>query len=365
MIRIRCSNLARVMACSGSIAFDLPKEESGEPAREGTAAGEWMQFTIEGKTPGTHASNGYAFDADMDFYTRPLALEILAVSRGTVKCEQPIDWQTRSGVIIQGKPDADYILTTGAEEILCIDDLKYGWSLVEVKPNWQLLGYAIGSMIKHNRGFHKIRLRIFQPRPHHEDGPLREWILTYDELLHYKEMIEAKATAIANGDKTLTTSEKCRYCPAAAEACPALNKAAHRGLEVTHSFVQDNITDAELAFQLGVFNRAAELIKIKKDSIEQLAISRLASGHLINGWTTTKSYGDRTWKKGVSPDVIQMMSGCEITKREMLSPAQAEIAGVPKELVNSLVDRFYKGEKLKQKDSGAIAEKVFGKMGAN
>ena len=45
----------------------------------------------------------------------------------------------------------------------------------------------------------------------------------------------------------------------------------------------------------------------------------------------------------------------------MLSPAKAEKAGVPKEFVNSLVDRRFLGQKIVKKDGSDVGNKIFGK----
>lgn len=359
MMEIRCSKLARIMSCAGILAFEnLPDEESGEPAREGTAAGEMLERILTNQPLGTHARNGKSFDDDMKFYTVPIAQEIVNRAQSEVLCEQRIDWTTRSGITIRGQPDISYVF----EGDLCIDDLKYGWGLVEVRDNWQLLGYAIGEVIRRQMHFPKIRLRILQPRPHHEDGDKREWVLTYEELLAYKEKIEDRMLAIATGERKLVTGPQCKYCPAAGEQCAAFSRAFYSSIDYIQEFVQDNISDKELSHQLDIIARVHEVMKIKKDSIEALAKDRISKGRVIPNYTTENSYGDRSWKEGISPRTIEVLTGKKIVKEEMLSPAQAEKVGVPKEIVNSLVNRFFKGQKLVRKDSNVAAEKVFGKQ---
>ncbi len=358
-ITIRCSNLARPMVCAGSLFFkDLPPEETNSAAEEGTAAGEYLRLILEGKPIPTHASNKIQFDSDMEFFTRPIANKIIADTQSPILCEQRIDWKTRSGITIQGSYDISYVMDGN----LHVEDLKYGWGLVEVNDNWQLLGYAIGEVIRQGKAFPKIILRIHQPRPHHEDGPTRTWELTYAELLEYKEKIELRMEKIANGYQDLTTSPKCKYCPAAV-ACPAISKAFYRGIEVVHDFIQDNLSDQELSFQLDLIARVSEVLKIKNDSIKALAIDRIKGGKIIPNYVTEASYGDRKWKKDISPEVIETMTGKKVVKQEMLSPAQAEKAGVPKDFVAALVERHFVGNKVVRKDSTAIGNKIFGKPG--
>lgn len=356
---VRCSGLARPMMCAGYLSFtDLPESQDNEAAKEGTAAGELLAFMVQ--NPGaplpTQASNGVYFDDDMRFYLVPIAQEILSKAQGEIRCEQRIDWQTRSGIWIRGSYDISFV----HNGILYVDDLKYGWGIVEAKPNWQLLGYGIGEVIRRGIAFDKIVLRIRQPRPHHEDGPTREWHLSYAELLNYKEQIDARMDQIANGFKDLQTGKQCKYCRAAAEACPAMNRLFFRGVEVSTGFVQDQIDDAELSRQLDIATRAQEAIKVKLDSLKELTVSRIKNGKIIPGYITEESYGDRTWKNGITPDVIKVLTGVDVMTQTMLSPAKAEKAGVPKDFIKSIVDRRFLGQKLVKKDATAVGNKIFG-----
>lgn len=358
---IRCSSLARPMVCPGFTAFsDLPVSPENEAAREGTAAGELLalMLTKQGRYADfpKQATNGVYFDQDMYFYLTPIAEEILKTRQSEVLCEQRIDWQTRSGIIIRGQYDISFV----REGILYIDDLKYGWGIVEVQDNWQLLGYAIGEVIRRGIPFEKIRLRIHQPRPHHEGGTTRQWELTYEELLSYKERIEQRLIGIVNGDKTLQTGKQCKYCPAAAEACPAFNRLFYRSLEVSTEFIQDSITDEELGRQLDQLQRAQEAIKIKADSLNELAVSRIKNGKLIKGWRTDLRYGDRKWKAGISPEVIETLTGKKVVEQVMLSPAKAQKLGLHKDFVNALCDRHFLGQKI-VRDDGELGNAIFGK----
>jgi hypothetical protein len=271
MIEIHCSGLARPMVCAGYVFMkDLPKSPTNPAAEEGTAAGEMLERKLLGLDEPAQARNGVYFDDDMRFYTKPIAEEILSHPglQGEIRCEQTIDWRTRSGVWIRGRYDTSFV----RDGRLYIDDLKYGWGIVEVKDNWQLLGYAIGEVIRRGEAFQEIVLRIHQPRPHHEDGPTRTWTLTYPELLAYKERIEKRMDEIAAGVNTLQTGPQCKYCLAAPEACPAFNRLFYRALEVTYEFTQDQIDDSELARQLDHVGRAQEVIKIKQDSLNEMAV---------------------------------------------------------------------------------------------
>lgn len=357
-LEIHCSSLARPMVCAGFMSFtNLPEQETTAPAMEGTAAGEYFAHLLQARPPGPQASNGVSFDDDMKFFLVPLAQDIVNRTETEVLCEQKCDWQTRSGIWIRGQSDAVYV----SNGKLYVDDLKYGWGLVEVKDNWQVIGYAIGEVIRRNEAFDSIVMRILQPRPHHEDGIIREWEISYSELLELKEKIETRMEQIASGFKELVTGPKCKYCPAAARHCPALNKAFYRGVEVAHEFTEDNIDEKELSFQLDLIARVSEILKIKSDSLQQLAVDRIKNGKVIPNYVSESRYGDRKWKDGVSPESIKMLTGKDILTTEMLSPAKAEKLGVPKAVVAELVDRHFIGAKLTRRDHNELGNKIFGK----
>lgn len=359
IIDIHCSALSRPMTCAGSLFFEnLPEQETSEAAKEGTACGEYLELLLTNRHIGEQAKNGVRFDEDMKFFAGFAAENIKEKADGEVLCEQRIDWQTESGIYIRGKYDASYI---GKDGKLYIDDFKYGWGIVEVKENWQLIGYAIGEIIRRRQAFNNIVLRIIQPRPHHEDGPIREWEITYEQLLGYKEQIESRLSKIAQGFAELVTSPKCKYCPAAAEACTAFNRAVFHSVDyVMSEFHQDKVSEAELSYQLDIVERANEVLKIKLDSLKQLAVSRIKEGKIIPSYMTEQSYGDRKWKAFVSPKVIETLTGKKIVEEVMLSPAKAEKLGVPKELVSKYVDREFKGMKLVKKDASVLGAKIFG-----
>lgn len=353
---IHCSKLSRPMMCAGSLFFkDLVEELPGDAAKEGTAAGEYLERILTNQPIPTHAKNGVMFNDDMKMYAEATADEIKSRSN-VLLCETIIDWQTRSGIWIKGKYDVSFV----QDGVLYVDDYKYGWGIIEAKDNWQLVGYAIGEVIRRAQAFSKIVLRIHQPRPHHEQGTTREWVITYDQLLALKERIEVRCDDLSKGVNDLVTGSHCRYCPAAAEACPAFNKAFYRSVEVVHDFIQDHITDDELSFQLDLLGRVSELVKMKTGSLEALAINRIRDGKLIPNYATNERLGNREWKKEISPDLIKALTGVDVTERAMLSPAKAEKIGVPKELVTAMVQRTSLGQTLKRTDGAKAGDKIFG-----
>lgn len=356
-MEIRCSGLARPMVCAGYAFLNLPESPSNDAAKEGTAAGEYLERLLLGTHIGEVASNGVYFDEDMKFFVTPIFDDIQSRAADKVLCETRIDWQTRSGIWIRGQYDAAFVDTNGR---LCIEDLKYGWGIVEVEKNWQLLGYAIGEVIRRGTAFEEISFKIHQPRPHHEDGETREWVLTYSELIEYKEIIEDRMESLVNGNRELQTSNMCKYCQGAQEACPAFNRLFYRALEVSTEFHQDSLSNDEVARQLDEVQRATEVLKIKKDSLTELGTMRINSGEIIKGYVREEKFGNRAWNKNISPASIKMMTGVDVIETSFMSPAKAEKAGVSKKLVSQLSKKHFAGVKLVKKNATEIGNKIFG-----
>lgn len=357
---IHCSQLARPMNCPGFLFFeDLPKSETNQAAKEGTAIGEHIANILTLKPLTTHASNGIEIDDDMKFYAKQTVEEIIPRAQSEILCETKVKWVTRSGIVIQGSSDICYTLDDN--KILCIDDFKYGWNIVNVRENWQLLGYAIGEVIRRQQAFDHIILRILQPRPHHEDGTIREWKISYDQLLEYKEQIEKRMDQIAAGFAQLVTGSQCKYCPAAASACTAFNRAVFHGVDyILDHFQQDQINEKEISFQLDMLDRIGEILKIKSDSLNQLAMNKIKEGALIPNYSMEQRFGDRKWKSNINAKVLEILTGRKVTEEVMLSPAKCEKLGISKDLINTYVDRFFVGNKIVRKDGNTLGDKIFG-----
>ena len=356
MFKIYTSGLARVMQCAGFLHFkDLPVEPQNDAAAEGQAAGELLEYILTNKPIGEVAKNGVRFDNDMKFHAEETAKNIMSLAESEVLCEVPVHWKTRAGIEIRGKYDASFV----SKGVLYIDDYKYGWGIVEPEGNWQLLGYNIGEIIRRKTAFSEIVLRIHQPRPYHEAGPTREWRITYDQLIKYKEEIESRMAAIAAGENSLNTGPQCKYCPAAS-ACPAFNKAYFASVEAVSHFVQDTLSDEVLSAQLDMIGRIEDLVKTRKGSLEQLAVSRIKEGKLIPGYACTESYGHRKWKSNIKPEVIEALTGVNVLEQVMVSPAKAEKLGVPKDIMKQMAESPSLGAKLKRVATKEMGNKIFG-----
>lgn len=362
---IRCSGLHRPMQCPGFVFMkDYPPDEESPEAREGTACGELLAHMLRQRsfTPqvSTTASNGVFFDNDMYFYAKVTAERILSEAVGEILCEQRIDWMTPSGILIRGSFDVAFVDALGR---LHIEDLKYGWVHVEVKPNWQLLGYALGEYFRRaalGQVINEFVLRIHQPRPLHEDGPIRTWELNVGELTQYHSQIVQRMQEIADGNSRLQTGKSCKYCPAAG-SCAAINKAVYMGIDLAMGrAVQDHLSNQSLSDQMLLIERAMSLLEIRKDSLEELVINRIRGGQVIPNLTIEESWGHRKWKNNVSAEALEAMTGKKLTESNLITPAKAEKLGISEIFISQLTERYRIRNKVKRKNNNAMADQIFG-----
>jgi hypothetical protein len=262
------------------------------------------------------------------------------------------------------KGHVDYNWEEDDGRTLVVMDIKYGYRAVEAEDNWQLLGYMLGVMIQKQKKYEKIVLRIIQPRAHHYLGWVRDAVLTSDQAEAAYHNLALMIKEIEDGQIKFQTSDKCRYCPALKEACPAANQMLMNAIDVTMTErIEDTISNDELSHMLNTYDRVKDIFKIKMDALNDLARMRIKTGNDVPGFGLEASYGNRKWVQGVTADAIKLMAGFDIQKTVMMSPADAEKKLMDTELLNSLTVREQKGFNLVKMDLQKQAEKMFSGKG--
>ncbi len=351
MIKIRSSTLARVMTCSGSIEFTEAQKDS-DYAKEGTAFHEYVEKVYKGETVGDVASNGVPFDQDMKHF----AVKVLEVLPKGAEVETEIVYNPTENVTITGH--IDYTWEEG--DTLVIADLKYGHRVVDVEENYQLISYALGQVFrKRDKYYPKLKLMIIQPRAPHLGEWIRETTITIEQLQEYYNKVVAVCSEIERGNKTLSTSDKCRYCPGILK-CSAANKAFYNAVDVAVSFNQNDLSLEEMGHLLRTYERVKDIFKIRMESLQEEAKERLTKGENIPGYSLTKQYGHRKWRKDLDAETIKLLTGVDMNKTVLKSPAELEREKVDQTLIDSLSEKEFKGYLLSSVDAATIANKVFG-----
>lgn len=353
MTTVTATELPRVMVCMGSRLMPAAIPGGGDQtARDEGNAAHWLaeqMFNGQPATAGLTAFNGHVITDDM---VEHVTNYVTALDCGELEVDTSYAgdrWEVRGR--------ADHLVYSDATDTLTIDDFKYGWRIVEPTRNWTLLSHAIGWVIRHQVRPNRIVLRIHQPRPYHNDGPLREWSCSFDELMGYYAQIEHRLSNPV--DELVTSVEHCAKCHALA-LCPAARNASMNAIDAATTVFDDTLDKSALTHQLATLRHAGAMIENRRAALEELVKHRIKSGEVFEGWALNQRYGQRRWKPGVSGRMLSVLSGVDLVKDGIVTPAEAQRRGVSEAVINKLVDRPLIEPKLEQIDADARARAAFG-----
>jgi hypothetical protein len=356
MLSVTATNLPRLMACNGSRLMEGQESSINEPnivQDEGNAA-HWLieqvhkgafqiEELIDRKAPnGTYITADIAEHAE-DFLNR--------IGRGGL-----IEYETSfHGANWQVKSRTDHIWYS--YNVLHVDDFKYGWGIVEAYHNWTLIAHAIGYCTKHQVMPEKIIFNIHQPRPYHPQGRVRQWEITYPELMGL--YAELNAT-LSNPNDILNTGPHCYKCPAIA-TCPAARLAELNAIDASEQAFNETVDNDHLSFQLDHLNRAAAILKLRIDAYEELALHRIKKGDIINNYAVDKEMTNTVWKDSVNAEYLKALTGKDLKQDKLVTPNQAKKLGVHELVIAANTTRHEKGVKLVRIDANKKGEKLFKK----
>lgn len=241
------------------------------------------------------------------------------------------------------------------EETLQVWDYKFGWGIVDVVNNLQLILYATGAMNAHYpRKITCIKIGIVQPRPYHRDGAVRQWTVPSKR---FKVILEK--LRIAAGDTQLTTGKHCRYCEAKLN-CPSYSMLTRAMLdEYSIGYAEETPTPDILGKELMALKSIEEVLKNRIVALETELIQRLKNGQQINGWSLIQGRGNYTWNTNIDTlHILGRLLNINLTQEKPITPRQAEKKGVNW----SLIEKYVKKESktiLKSYDPDE-GRKIFG-----
>jgi hypothetical protein len=325
-LNIRPSGIARTIACPASVRLSaqVPYVEGGEAAKIGTAI---------------HALAEHCYQRDLDpmWFVGKVYESILMtqencdfaqqhlkaiwdieeeLGEGTVQVEKFLPYQESSAYKIGGT--ADVIGISKEKRKLIIADLKTGRGYVDAESD-QLKLYALAAM--ESGGLYQdidtVELWIIQP--HH--GEVRKHTMTTQELVDWEHYILTPAieNALNPAFPPVPSDSACQYC-AAKTICPAQANL----IEVVHSAPPvEVLTEEQISVLLTKFDMVEDYIKAVRDH----ALKRMEKGAVIAGWQLAPKRALRSWTSEDEAMKHLMFLGMgikEITKTELITPAQAE-----------------------------------------
>jgi len=336
-LNIRPSGIGRTIACPASVRLSaqVPYVEGGEAAKIGTAVhalAEHCYKTIS--DPMTFVGKEFEgitmTEENCDFAMQHLqAIWDIEVELGdeTVSVEKFLPYQESPTYKCGGT--ADVIGISKEKRKLIIADLKTGRGYVDAESD-QLKLYSLAAM--ESGGLYQdidtIELWIIQP--HH--GEVRKHTMTTQELVDWEHYILTPAieNALNPAFPPVPSDSACQYC-AAKTICPAQANM----VEVVHSAPPvEVLTEEQISVLLTKFDMVEDYIKAVRDH----ALKRMEKGAVIAGWQLAPKRALRSWTSEDEAMKHLMFLGMgikEITKTELITPAQAEKL-LPKGLKESI-----------------------------
>lgn len=340
------SSASRWMACPGSIHLIKKlgiKDSAGEAAEQGTAAHEIFSRCMEegatcepmdfmGQTV-LVGENKYVVDQNM--------VDALNIACNHV-WETLAEARAEGGEIMlfieESMKHSDHELMYGTVDVgivilykhkksvkIRIRDYKHGQGVVVEPTSPQIKYYAvlIGDRLMQDRviesfdDIEEISLAIMQPRIPHQDGLIREVIMTGPELWawHVEELVPAMAET-KNPNAIIQLGDHCRFCPAKSQ-CPAVGEAS---VELMTAKSPDKQTGEELGRNIEKIKAVAKLL----EPYEKAAFKRALSGEKVYGHKLVQQKGNRVWNDKAEAHLKKTFGATAYT-RDLKSPAQVEL----------------------------------------
>lgn len=366
MIIISADELPRFMMCNGSrlLSGEIPTTAPTDTTArdEGTAA-HYMatvafsgQHTVE-ELVDRKAPNGTYMTSDMAEHVTAYN-EILRSHAFMIGVEIDTSHDASPNWAIKGRCDFAGLKT---ESHLHIVDFKYGYRIVEPDENWTLISHAIGVLKQHQQlKIDHVSLSIFQPRPYHPEGKLRTVTMEARELNDAFQTLNLK---LVNPSDELRTSNHCGYCPAMAQ-CPAARLAQFNAIDASETVYSDEINNDVLTQTLETLYRAQDMLEQRLKAFEELAKYRIKGGQVVKNYSVEMGLGHTRWKEGLTPELLNALTGKNLEARKLVTPAEAKRLGVDPEVIKPLTERPSTGIKLVRIDANKKAARIFeGKKG--
>lgn len=315
----------------------FPQEENAE-ASEGTAA-HWAGWEILADNPcsvGTKAPNGVIVTDEM--------IEGAELLVDTINWRQTLTdgvGHIEETIAIPGIPDCfgtpDWWSWNPSNCHIEIVDYKFGHRFVDEYFNPQGLLYLTGILAK-LKAEHlnwTASFTIVQPRCFYKGRPVRTHSFMKQDALPYIDRLREAAALALLPDPAATTNEHCGNCPGR-HSCQALQLAVYNDAEFSNQRSPLTLSPVAAALELRLLTRALERIEARVEGLKEQTLANLRAGHKVNYFRAEPGYGRTQWTIPDSQVVsIGKLFGHDLTKPGVLTPKQAEKAGVDAVIVKA------------------------------
>lgn len=374
---ISFSSMDRTVACNAWIQLSegLPPQEDTEQTQEGNAA-DWVAKQWAAGNEVAHGTpiplpGDFTVDYDM-IHGAKLWTKVLGY--GAVSGVPVVAERIHPSGDCWGEPDG-WRWDAIAQE-LRVPDYKYGFGIVEVFQNYQLMPAAIGLIDTLGLVDSDVTVifTICQPRAPHPAGPVREWRIRGDYLRQFANIMYMAAHAALDKDNPpmANVGPHCLHCPAKLN-CLAHQEAVSKVLEFARVAVSVALDPINVGVQLLLVQEAAKLLKGRADSLEQQAESYLRAGKRVPNFCMEPTGGSLAWNDGVTGaeiiavgkllpkpvDLVKPPGALNSRSGPVVTPTQAIKAGVDATVISQYATRPSGAMKL-ARASTTEARRAFG-----
>ncbi len=345
-------------------------QEDKEESMQGTAAHWGFAEILFGRDicEGLVAPNGITLTDEMvdgaELFVRvvDLALQRCGLTRAALHVERKVKIH---GIHPKNEGTPDCWFYHAATITLYLFDYKYGHKFIEVFNNWQLIDYAAGILQElgvdsTNAAHVTVKFAIVQPRTYHREGVHRTWAIKAVDLYpHFNKLVTSAAACFEPNPKA-TTGDHCEYCPGR-HACQALQLSAYEAAEKSTDSTPLELDGHALGLELRMLERAQRRLKARITGLQEtgLAMMTRPPGRKVSFFAVEPGEGRDAWTAPAEQVIATgALFGAKVTKGGLITPKQAEAAGVPPAIVASMSRRNSGALKLVY-DDGTEAAKVF------
>lgn len=342
---------------------DYP-QESGPAAKEGTAAHWVVEKMIEDNIAPLPpvAPNGVEITEEM-IEGGVLVLETLAarVSGWPIISE---GWVAINRIHPNCWGRSDISAYHSESRTLEVIDYKFGRGFVDEYQNTQGICYATGHLATVPEPEKvAVNLTIIQPRSFGKD-PVRTWATKPGELEPYIEDLRQAAIKAHEPNPVGTPGPQCKYCPGR-HVCAELEAQAQVDAITAFEVLPIEKTAEELAHELLKLEDALERLTARVTGIQEVVKNAIQQGNAIQGYSLQPGRGKTIWSVPIEQvQTLGALMGKDLNKPGVLTPKQAEKAGIAAEIIKGY-SQHLPGELKLVRNSNNDAKKAFTLMEGN
>ena len=219
-----------------------------------------------------------------------------------------------------------------------IIDYKFGHEYVDEFENWQLINYAAGLFDLYQIDgkadeWTTVTMTIVQPRCYHRDGPVRRLTVRASELRGHINQLRMAAEAAHEANPVATVNPKCKHC-SGRHACEPYQRSALQAADLSMRSVPLDLTPVAMGLELAMLKRAQAAMDGRISGLEASIDAQIRQGQRVPGWCLEPTEGRTAWSVPAQEvAILGDMYGVALRKDAVITPKQAEKAGIPAEIV--------------------------------